>query len=563
MQTLDLLQGSPEWVAVRAKHFTASEAPAMLGLSKYVTRAELLRQKATGFVEEVGASKQRLFDAGHAAEAAARPIAERLIGEDLFPVTGSAEIDGLPLLASFDGLTMCEDVCWENKLWNDDFAQQARDSIVPDTHWPQLEQQLLLSGAGKVLFTISDGTEEKTVSTWYASQPARRAQLIAGWKQFAEDLANYRHVEVIPAAVAAPTIDLPAVSVQVSGQIALISNLDLFGKELNKFIASIDREPKDDQAFANAESAIKTLQKAQDALEAAESGALAQTASIDEMRRTVALYVEQARTTRLMLEKLVKSAKESRKLEILNGGKEKLAALIADLNKQLGKPYMPAIAADFAGKMRSLKTIASLQNAVDTEFARAKIEADQAFERIDANLKSLRELAADHSFLFADTHQLVAKANDDLIAVIKSRIAEHKEAEQKRIDAEREKIRTEEVARLEREQRESAELAAKVKREEEMYAQAQARIADQQAAEAKARDQAESAKPVPAVTPALTAPVGNVHPMIGDIMPNQSAGGEASRLQAEIREQVSVMCVEDLRLVLHYIGRVQAQRVAA
>ena len=47
MKTLDLIQGSPEWLAARAQYFTASEAPAMLGLSKYKTRQELLREKAT------------------------------------------------------------------------------------------------------------------------------------------------------------------------------------------------------------------------------------------------------------------------------------------------------------------------------------------------------------------------------------------------------------------------------------------------------------------------------------------------------------------------------------
>ena len=37
-------QGSAAWHAARAKHFCASEAAAALGLSKYTTRDELLRQ---------------------------------------------------------------------------------------------------------------------------------------------------------------------------------------------------------------------------------------------------------------------------------------------------------------------------------------------------------------------------------------------------------------------------------------------------------------------------------------------------------------------------------------
>src|SRR3972149_6196199 len=103
---------------------------------------------------------------------------------------------------------------------------------------------------------------------------------------------------------------LPAVSIEVKGKIARIPNLPAFGAKLAAFIDGIDKNPSDDQAFADAEGAIKTLESAQTALEAAEAGALAQTATIDEMRRTVALYVDQARTTRLMLEKLVKARKE-------------------------------------------------------------------------------------------------------------------------------------------------------------------------------------------------------------------------------------------------------------
>lgn len=109
MQIITCLQGSPEWLEVRANYLTASEAPAMLGLSKFKRRDQLLREKATGITEYVDAAKQRLFDAGHAAEDAARPIVEKMIGEDLFPATGTREVEGLPMLASFDGINIGRD----------------------------------------------------------------------------------------------------------------------------------------------------------------------------------------------------------------------------------------------------------------------------------------------------------------------------------------------------------------------------------------------------------------------------------------------------------------------
>ena len=58
--THDCQQGSPEWHALRAKHFTASEAPAMLGVSKHQTRADLLKRstEASQAIRKATASLQ-------------------------------------------------------------------------------------------------------------------------------------------------------------------------------------------------------------------------------------------------------------------------------------------------------------------------------------------------------------------------------------------------------------------------------------------------------------------------------------------------------------------------
>ena len=73
----------------------------MMGASKYQTRTELLAAKKSGIAPEVTGSQQFIFDKGHAAEACARPIVEKLIGEELYPIVGT---DG-NLLASLDGAT--------------------------------------------------------------------------------------------------------------------------------------------------------------------------------------------------------------------------------------------------------------------------------------------------------------------------------------------------------------------------------------------------------------------------------------------------------------------------
>lgn len=451
MKTIDsLIPGSPAWLKSRS----ASKAPAMMGASRYQTRSDLLKQMATGMTKDVDAGTQRLFDAGHASEAAAREIAEDILCDGLSPVCG--ESDGGYLTASFDGLTFDGKIGFEHKLWRDDLAAAVRAGTLPEEYMIQMDQQILVGGLDYVLFMVSDGTREKCISMEYRSTPKRAAKLLAGWKQFDSDLAAYQHTDAAPEVTAAPQLQLPAVSIQVNGSIALIDNLAVFGEALTAYVAKINQKPETDQDFADLDATVKTLKTAEDALTAAENGALAQTPSIDQMRRQVAQYKEIARVARLAAEKTVKAEKENRRAAIVLKASKALANHIAGLNTRLGKPYMPQAHGDFSGAIKGLKTITSIQNACDTELARCKIESNEIADQIQENIVLL-DGAKQHNFLFSDAATLVMKQPDDLALVIKSRISEHNESESKRLEAEREKIRAEEEAKA----------AAKVKAEQE------------------------------------------------------------------------------------------------
>jgi predicted phage-related endonuclease len=470
----DLIQGSPDWAAFRLEHRGASEAAAMLGISTLIKRTELLHMKATATAQEFSDWVQKyILDYGHEVEAMARPLVEELIGEDLYPVTCS---DGL-LSASCDGLTMAEDVAFEHKQWNQALADAIAAGQLPDEYMPQPQQIMMVTGCSSVVFVCSDGTRDNFVYLVVTPDPAWQERIRAGWEQFEKDLAAYEYVEVLPPPVAAAVQDLPALSIRVDGQLTLNHNLVVFGERLQSFIADIDTNPSDDQAFADAEQAIKVMERAETALGAAEASALGQVATVDEMVRTVASYKELARKTRLMLEKVVKARKETIRVEIHQVAKDKAAAHIAALNARLGKPYMPAVAADFAGAMKGKKTVTSLRDAVDTELARFKIEANAVADRIQINLGLLRELASAHAFLFADTPQIVLKAADDLTALIKLRIADHERAEAAKAEALRAQIAEEERVKAER-------AAAEAARQAQAEA---ARVAEEAAAVERAR----------------------------------------------------------------------------
>ncbi|GAB6035411.1 lambda-exonuclease family protein [Galenea microaerophila] len=202
MQVLNVLQGTEEWLEVRKNYFTASEAPAMMGVSKYMTREKLLKAKKFGD-EEVSSYTKKLFEKGHAAEETARPIAEQIIGETLYPITGTKEVDGLKLLASFDGINLTADTIWEHKLFNQELAEQIKNGEIHPQYKIQIAHQFLVSGAKKCLFMASDGTKENIAYAWLEADELMTEDvvnsLINGWKKFQKDLEAYEMPKEVPA----------------------------------------------------------------------------------------------------------------------------------------------------------------------------------------------------------------------------------------------------------------------------------------------------------------------------------------------------------------------------
>lgn len=432
MKIHNVAQGSAEWLALRAKFRTASEAPAMMGASKYQTRTDLLAAKKTGITPDVTPSQQFIFDKGHATEALARPLTEALIGEELYPIVAT---EG-NLLASMDGATMLGETLFEHKLWNESVVAQVKaGDLAPHYYW-QLEQQLLVSGAERVIFVCSDGTPENFVHMEYRPVAGRAAQLIEGWKQFEADLANFEMADAPSIVVGKAPDELPALRIELTGMVTA-SNLKVFEDSALAVIDSVKTTLSTDQDFADAKKAVKWCGDVEEAVAVAKKQALSQTQSIDELFSSLDRISAHARETRLKVDKLVKAQELLVKTTIKQKAELALADHISAINKTLGKVTLPHVVSDFAGAMKNKRTIASLQDAVDTELARAKIDASQAADSIRLNLTSLAELAVDHAFLFSDVQQLVTKANDDLVTLIKFRISEHQKAEKVKAEAKR------------------------------------------------------------------------------------------------------------------------------
>lgn len=463
----DVTQGSPEWDALRAAHDTASEASAMMGASKKTSRSELLRMKATGTVKEFSDWVQKnLLDNGHIVEANARPIIEYDIGEELYPCTATSE-EHARLLASFDGVTMLEDVIWECKSWNEEKAADVRDGRIPEEDFWQVVQQMVVSRASECVYTVTDGTPERTISTRYTLKPEDEKSLIAGWKQFNEDRANYVHTEAKPEVVAAPVSALPAITYQLNG-LALTSNLDLFRKHAEAAIEKSKAPLVTDQDFADREALCKAFAEAEKKLQLVREQVVGEIHDVDAFCRGLAEIGEHMRQARLAGEKQVKSRKDEIKLEIREKALNAFKDHCSQLNLRLGSVTLPAIHDGFSAAMKNKRTIATLQDAVDTELARLKIEANEWAEKILTNLDILREIATGYEGLFRDRQELVLKDSETVRLIAKQRVDEHKAEEQRKLEAERERIRQEEAARLEAEQKERERKAEEKRVADEM-----------------------------------------------------------------------------------------------
>ena len=486
MQQHNLTQGGAEWLAHRAACWNASDAPAMLGCSTYKTRQQLLKEIATGITPEVDAGTQRRFDDGHRFEALARPLGEKVIGEDLSPLIGSIDA-GLsrPLSASFDGITFMADFVWEHKSLNDELRAVLPDHGIGDTsvgatlpmlYRVQMEQQAAVSGAGRVLFTASKWRDDELIEArhcWYQPNPSLRAQILAGWKQFEADVAAYVPTEAAEAApVGKAPETLPALRIEVTGAVTA-SNLAEFKETALTAIRSVNRTLQTDQDFADAAKAVKWCEDVETRLKAAKEHALSQTADIDALFKALDDIGAEAKAVRLDLDKLVKRRKDEVKEEAVMAARRALDEHIAAVNAEIAPMRLLPVAADFAGAIKGLRSIASMQNALDTTLAAAKIATDTQARNIRANINSFEVFASGFEFLFSDLSQLIHKHADDFGLAVRARIDKHKADEAARLERERERIRAEEAAklveaqqkaeaaRLEREQREEAERQAR------------------------------------------------------------------------------------------------------
>ena len=251
-----------------------------------------------------------------------------------------------------------------------------------------------------------------------------------------------------PTIVAESMQELPAVTVQVSGQLEIRENFNVFEAALRDFLENrLIREPETDQDFADLDLQIKALKKAEEALTSAETMMLAQIQSVDEAKRQKDMLYKLTRDSRLMAEKLLESEKTRRRAEKVEAARRAFDAHVADLQREISSLRLDVPAPDFASAIKGLKTLDSIQEKLDTALANGKIVADQLAADLRTKLGWINANAAEYRALLADLQQLANKPFDDFKLAVMARIDAHKKAESARMEAERARIRQEEEAK--------------------------------------------------------------------------------------------------------------------
>jgi putative phage-type endonuclease len=434
-------QGSPEWMQYRAEHFNASDAAAMLGCSPYKTRDDLLREMATGETKPVDAATQRRFDDGHRFEALARVKAEQIVGEDLYPVVGS---EGR-LSASFDGLTLMGETIWEHKTINDTLRGITDGAALPEYYRAQMEQQLMLSGADKVLFSATrwkDDELQEEMHVWYMPDFTMRGRLLQGWAQFAIDLASYTVPDKKVEAVGEKPSALPVLFVEVAGTLVTTDNIKEFRAGAEKLIAGIKTELKTDQDFADAEQMVKHLDEAEKRIDLLKDQMLSKTGDLNQILVTLEdIQQNLMRNTRLKLSKQVEAQKVNRRNQIVADAEKEFKTFLAGINAEFAPAVsITTVKPDFYLAIKGKRSFEMMVSSCNDLTAKSKIEANEIAAKVRGNLALLAE-QKEYDFLFPNKQQLASMERDHLALVVTSKIEEYKVAEQKKRDAEIERQR--------------------------------------------------------------------------------------------------------------------------
>lgn len=183
---LNLIQGSPEWHTHRSQYRNASETPAVMGVSPWLTPYELWLLKTERKVVEETAPMRH----GTQMESQARLAFEEATGLILQPMV---VVDG-QYSASLDGITLSGDTLVEIKCpfkgQTSELWQTITSGSVPEHYNIQVQHQLMVSKARLAYLWVFDGSNG-ILATVYPDEDMFQC-IRDGWDNFTQYLDEDR-----------------------------------------------------------------------------------------------------------------------------------------------------------------------------------------------------------------------------------------------------------------------------------------------------------------------------------------------------------------------------------
>jgi putative phage-type endonuclease len=153
MKFIDVEQGSEEWLKWRKTVITATDCPAIMGSSPWVTEYKCWQRKLALVDEQ---KSNAAMERGKKLEPEARAHFIENYGINMTPVVvESSEFEFLG--ASLDGISDCHKYVLEIKCGGEKLHKMALDGIVPQYYIDQIQHQLLVTGAQKAFYFSYDG----------------------------------------------------------------------------------------------------------------------------------------------------------------------------------------------------------------------------------------------------------------------------------------------------------------------------------------------------------------------------------------------------------------------
>lgn len=153
----ELEQGTQEWLEFRKQKIGASDAPVIMGVApkEWKKTPYKLWQLKLGLIEEPPMNFAMIK--GHQAEPRVRQRMELMLSCSLSPAVLSHP--KYPwMIASMDGYNAEKRIGLEIKKVKREYVELARQGVVPECYYPQLQQQLAVSGLDQIYY-VSDCDE--------------------------------------------------------------------------------------------------------------------------------------------------------------------------------------------------------------------------------------------------------------------------------------------------------------------------------------------------------------------------------------------------------------------